>query len=131
MLKRGGGAPMPHSRDRSCPGANARLYSFWGGLTAVKRVSKKWLKQRLAEVRECTAIERREAVMARERDGHDKQTALAFEIMDRCLLDVSDHGRLTANARQMYCVAHDEIQRRSGKPPRGTMQTGLPAFSRP
>ena len=82
-------------------------------IAAVKHVTKRWLKQRKAEERHLQARANRDAAMARE--GREKQTAIAREVIERGYQHVSGNGRLYANARQIMYACRDEIQQRSGK----------------
>jgi DNA topoisomerase VI subunit B len=81
--------------------------------TAVKAVTKRWLKQKKAEERQHSARANRNAVMARA--GRETQKAVAFDVMERAYLKASANDTLPANARQIMYAARNAIQERSGQ----------------
>jgi hypothetical protein len=81
---------------------------------AVKGVTERWAKQCKQEERDASARDRRHERLIRSRK--ESQTDVAFEIMEKGYLKVSDDGhggRLPANARQIMYACRDEIQERS------------------
>ncbi|MGZ5812829.1 MAG: hypothetical protein ACXWJR_04120, partial [Xanthobacteraceae bacterium] len=81
---------------------------------AVKGVTERWAKQCKQEERDASARDRRHERLIRSRK--ESQTDVAFGIMEKGYLKVSDDGhggRLPANARQIMYACRDEIQERS------------------
>lgn len=95
----------------------------------VRAVTKHWAKVRKAEERDASREERRQELMARQRN--ESQKDVAFEIMERAYHEVSGPKKLWANARQIMYEARNEIQERSGDKTLATnyfTQTLLPDF---
>jgi hypothetical protein len=92
---------------------------------AVKAVTKPWLKQRKAEDRDSRAYERRELALKKQQEpGHEKMTAVAFEVMERGYRHASNDDQLPANVRQIMYAIRDEVNRRCGMGRSGKGLTG-------
>jgi hypothetical protein len=84
-------------------------------IDAVRRVTKKWCKQRKAEERDAARAQRRyERLTARGRD--DEVKAAAWQVMEQAYLKASSGGTLPAGARQIMYAARPAIQAQTGKP---------------
>jgi hypothetical protein len=79
----------------------------------VEGVTKGWARVRKAEERDASAEARRLDRLVRSTRESIKD--VAYEVMERAYLKVSDGDRLPANARQIMYAARNEIQERTGK----------------
>jgi DNA topoisomerase VI subunit B len=97
-------------------------------ISAVKAVTKRWSKQRLAEVKDDSRRAQRRDAMARSLKV--PATIAAAEIMEKAYLKASAGGTLPANARQIMYAARPYIQKRTGKQLNDTYftQTLLPNY---
>ena len=96
----------------------------------MKAVTKRWQKQKRAEIKDASARARRQEAMVRSRKVSLKDAAA--EIMEEAYLQASANDTLPANARQIMYAARAHIQERTGKQLNDTYftQTLLPDYIR-
>jgi hypothetical protein len=82
-------------------------------IEAVKSVTKRWRRQKLAEIRDASARARRREAMRRSRKVSLREAA--EEIMETAYLKASANDTLPANATQIMYSARNHIQERTGK----------------
>jgi hypothetical protein len=81
-------------------------------IKAVTAVTKKWTKQRKAEVRRASAVSRRAYMYSARNTAREK----AWEVIPEAYKKVSDNGTLPALARQVMYAARGPIQDYTGEP---------------
>ncbi len=80
----------------------------------ISKVTKKWDKQKRAEIRQPVARARRAAAMYRERSV--RAADVAPDILPKAYVKASDNGRLPVPIRQFYYAARQEFIERTGTP---------------
>ena len=82
-------------------------------VAAVESVTKAWAKVRKAEERDASRQARRRELLTKPRK--EKQSDVAFEIMERAYRKASKNDKLWTTATQVMYAARNEIQERSGR----------------